>query len=116
MRRRQQAWLKRTLCPLQYTLQIERAEYPVFGGAERQGHEWHRPGICRCRLMANLALAIWRIGIAIEGTTGAPRDAGKTAVNARAAVLLAVPLSPRIKTPPRPGSTAHNSKAVLSCD
>src|SRR5450830_13185 len=40
---------------------------------------------------------------------------GNTAVNARAAVLLAVPLSPRIRTPPSVVSTAHSSKAFFSC-
>ncbi len=40
---------------------------------------------------------------------------GSTSVRPRAAVLLAVPLSPRISTPPRVGSIAHSSRARLSC-
>src|SRR5471032_1738590 len=40
--------------------------------------------------------------------------AGRMSASARAAVLLAVPLSPRISTPPMLGSTAHNSSAVCS--
>jgi precorrin isomerase len=71
MRGRQQARLKSPLRALQRALQIERAEYPVFGRPQRQRDERHRTRLHHdSRAAADLAVPARYTGQAVECATG----------------------------------------------
>ena len=97
----------------QRTLEVQRAEHPVLGGADRQLDEPHRP-----RLGG---------GVRVEGPSGRERVGsrgslenrspaitsmgGSTAARARTIVDFAVPFSPRTSTPPTSGEIVVRIRA-----
>ena len=78
----QQARREGVLTVAQHTLQVQRADHPVLGGADGQLDER--------RLLV---------------------DSESTCARPRTAVDFAVPFSPRISTPPISGRTAHSTSA-----
>ena len=84
----QQARRKRVLAVAQHPLQVQRADHPVFGCAERQLDQ------------ARVA----HVPVAADNNAASPRTA----------VDFAVPFSPRISAPPISGRTAHSSSASRS--
>jgi hypothetical protein len=90
---REDARLERLLAR-ERAAQVERADQPVEGRAERQLDERRR---------AQLAGPL------------AARTGGNSGASARTAVDFAVPRSPRTRTPPTSGETALISNACTSC-
>ena len=116
--RRQHARLEVALAVLDGRLDVQRADDPIFGRADRQVHEAGAPrgssaasrrapggrGSCRTAMSRPL-------GSQENGQSATTSISGSSAARARAAVDLAVPRSPRISTPPMPLLMAFRIRA-----
>ncbi len=98
----------------QRAAEVQRADDPVLGGADRQLHQAGRPG--GGHRGGEGAGRRGRPGRARPGRrrTGSPRrrsPSGSSAARARTIVDFAVPFSPRTSTPPTSGETAVRARA-----
>ena len=94
-------------------LQVQRADHPVLGGADRQLDQPGRTGLGggAGRMRAVRAARVGLGRVTTEAAAGHPATGGSSAARARTAVDLAVPFSPRTSTPPIAGETALSSSA-----
>jgi hypothetical protein len=97
-------------------LNVQRAYHAVFCSRYRQVDKWRMSGYGgqvfsgRGSVTAFGAPAGGFVRVATKAAILNSFYVGKSSASARAAVDLAVPLSPRIKTPPIRGSTAFKTR------